>query len=242
MIEIGLVLWPCLRYLFYWLILFLFLFYIHFIFLDAKFQRKSGDTSESEEWIPYCAFHLGDYKKAAKVLWYFFLFPIQKTKVIFLNFPLPLNQALWNSCQKTWFKSNLLHMSWTLSFPPWKIQWSWRSCPQKYKWFFWSYLIFSFFFNPLSHFFNIFVAATSPIHNRLLMHLSLKKSEESKMVTFHQKLLDTIEDQVWFSFIFIHFTYFLSFNVVLPFSFLLQPFIIIVVTTKRPSMYISVYY
>lgn len=43
-----------------------------------------------------------------------------------------------------------------------------------------------------------------PLQNRLMFHLSHKNNDETKLMFYHQKLQDTIEDQVRsFSFLFI---------------------------------------
>lgn len=108
-----------------------------------EFNNSSENSLDSELWMGYCSFHLGDYKRAATIYE-----NLRKREPALPD--LPANLAC------CYFYLGMY--------------------PESQK--------------------MLEAAPDSTLKNRLLFHLALKMSNESKLTEYHQMLQDVIEDQL----------------------------------------------
>eukprot|EP00727_Mastigamoeba_balamuthi_P005840 m51a1_g1876 putative tetratricopeptide repeat protein 26 (579) ;mRNA; f:677870-679968 len=138
-----------------------------------EWQRKTGEKTEDPlEWAPYCAFHLGDYKKAAKA----------RRAPLPPCLPAPSRIGAKNSVPRQYYEEMLQKEG---------------ADPNLH-----TYLACCYFFlgmykeadeearkNPQGD--------DLPLQNRLMFHLAHKFNDEQRLMQHHQKLQDgSIEDQL----------------------------------------------
>ncbi|CAH3039654.1 unnamed protein product [Pocillopora meandrina] len=154
----------------------------------AEFNRNSGKGSEETNlWIAYTAFHLGDYKKAMEVkFWKDNSYALVKTTDISIN---SLNWFTEESTNNAWRTLTL-----SSSLEEYLALTKSEACHPDV----WVNLACCYFFLGMYKEGDEMAlkGPKSRLQNRLSFHLSHKFNDEKRLMTHHQALQDIIEDQL----------------------------------------------